>query len=67
MSFLKNFLSRREPHDYSNKTYEQQHYASSNPTNTGDNGRWDYKRFNDELFYADGILSYSDNISDDIS
>ena len=53
--------------DYSNKEYEQQHYASSNPTNTGDNGRWDYKRFNDELFYADGILSYSDNINSDIS
>ena len=29
--------------DYSNKTYEQQHYASSNPTNTGDNGRWDLR------------------------
>ena len=57
----------RASYDYSNKTYEQQHAATSNPTNTGDNGRWDYKRINDELFYADGILNYTDDLSDDIS
>jgi TonB-linked SusC/RagA family outer membrane protein len=57
----------RASYDYSNKTYEQQHAATSNPTNTGDNGRWDYKRLNDELFYADGILNYTDNLTDDIS
>jgi TonB-linked SusC/RagA family outer membrane protein len=57
----------RASYDYSNKTYEQQHAASSNPTNTGDNGRWDYRRLNDELFYTDGILSFNDNLTDDLS
>ena len=53
--------------DYSTKEFEQQHAASSNPTNTGDNGRWDYKKFNDELFYTDAILTYNDNLFESLS
>ena len=28
---------------------------------------WDYAKFTDELFYTDGILTYSDNLTEDIS
>ncbi len=54
----------RASYDFSNKSYEQRHAAGSNATNTGTNGRWDYKKFNDELFYSDGILSFKDNYGD---
>jgi len=54
----------RASYDFSNKSYEQRHAAGSNATNTGTNGRWDYKKFNDELFYSDGILSFADNYGD---
>lgn len=60
-------LQVRASYDYSNKQYEQQHAASSNQTNTGPNGTWNYQRFNDELFYSDAILSFNDNITDDLS
>ncbi|MEK9604165.1 MAG: SusC/RagA family TonB-linked outer membrane protein [Flavobacteriaceae bacterium] len=61
-----NFQARAS-YDFSNKSYEQRHAATSNPTNTGANGRWDYRRFNDELFYADGIFTYNGQFTDDIS
>ena len=54
----------RASYDFSNKSYEQRHAAGSNATNTGTNGRWDYKKFNDELFYSDAILSFNDNYGD---
>ena len=54
----------RASYDFSNKSYEQQHAAGSNATNTGNNGRWDYKKFNDELFYSDAILTFQDNYGD---
>lgn len=60
-------LQARASYDYSNKEFEQKHHASSNPTNVGDNGRWDYRNFNDELFYTDAILTYNDNLFDDLS
>jgi len=57
----------RASYDFSNKSYEQQHAATSNATNTGANGRWDYKRFNDELFYSDGIFTFNDELGDNLS
>ena len=57
-------LKARASYDFSNKSYEQQHAAGSNATNTGNNGRWDYKKFNDELFYSDAILTFQDNYGD---
>ena len=57
-------LKARASYDFANKSYEQQHAAGSNQTNTGSNGRWDYKKFNDELFYSDAILSFNDNYGD---
>jgi len=57
----------RVSYDFSNKSYEQQHAATSNATNTGSNGRWDYKRFNDELFYSDALLTFNDQLTDAIS
>jgi TonB-linked SusC/RagA family outer membrane protein len=57
----------RASYDFSNKSYEQQHAAGSNPTNTGSNGRWDYKQFTDELFYTDAIFTYNNDFSDDLT
>ena len=57
----------RASYDFSNKSYEQQHAAGSNPTNTGSNGRWDYAQFTDELFYSDAIFTYNNDFSDDLT
>ena len=57
----------RASYDFSNKSYEQQHAAGSNPTNTGSNGRWDYRQFTDELFYSDAIFTYNNDFSDDLT
>ncbi len=57
----------RASYDYASKSFEQQHAATSNATNTGTNGRWEYRKYDDQLFYADGIFTFSDNLTDDIS
>jgi TonB-linked SusC/RagA family outer membrane protein len=57
----------RASYDFSDKLNEQRHDANSNPTNVSPNGKWDYAKFTDELFYTDGILTYSDNITEDIT
>ncbi len=53
-------LSARGNYDFSLKKYEQQHHAGSNTTNTAPNGRWQYKRYTDELIYCDAMLKYDD-------
>ena len=57
----------RASYDFSSKSYEQQHAAGSNPTNTGSNGRWDYQQFTDELFYTDAIFTYNDDLTEDLT
>ena len=57
----------RASYDFSNKSNEQRHAANSNPTNVSPNGKWEYQKFTDELFYTDAILTYNENITEDIS
>ena len=57
-------FSVRGNYDYADKTYDQQHSATSNTTNVGPNGNWEYRKYTDELAYTDGILRYSDNWGD---
>jgi len=57
----------RASFDFANKVNEQRHAAYSNPTNVSPNGRWDYAKFTDELFYTDAILNYSENITEDLT
>ncbi len=54
----------RGNYDYAEKSFEQQHAAGSNRSNVHENGRWDYRKYNDELIYTDGILSYNDKFGD---
>ena len=51
-------FTARGNYDFSLKSYEQQHYAGSNTTNTAPNGRWQYRKFTDELIYGDAIFKY---------
>ncbi len=53
-------FSVRGNYDYAIKSYEQKHYAGSNTTNTHENGRWYFEKYNDEMIYGDGILKYND-------
>ncbi len=48
----------RASYDYAEKSYEQKFYAGGNSTNISENGRWSYKKYNDELIYTDGIFTY---------
>lgn len=48
--------------DYAVKTHEQQHAAGSNATNVSQNGRWYYHKFDDQLLYVDGILTYQKSL-----
>ena len=57
----------RASYDFSSKLNEQRHAANSNPTNVSPNGKWEYAKYTDELFYTDGILTYNDNITEDIT
>ena len=57
----------RASYDFSSKSNEQRHAANSNPTNVSPNGKWEYQKFTDELFYTDAILTYNENITEDIS
>ncbi len=44
--------------DYAVKSHEQQHAAGSNATNVSTNGRWYFRKFDDQLLYTDGIFTY---------
>ena len=57
----------RASYDYTDRKNEQKHSAGSNTTNVGPNGRYDYRRVSDDLFYTDGIITYNDQISEDFS
>ena len=57
----------RASFDFANKVNEQRHAAYSNPTNVSPEGRWDYAKYTDELFYTDAILNYSENITEDLT
>jgi len=54
----------RGSYDYAEKSYEQKFYAGGNSTNISQNGRWNYKKYNDELLYADGIFTYQNKFGD---
>ncbi len=54
----------RGSYDYAEKSYEQKFYAGGNSTNISQNGRWSYKKYNDELIYTDGIFTYQDKFGD---
>lgn len=57
-------LQLRGNYDFALKTFEQQHAAGSNTTNTHRNGRWEYNRFTDNLMYTDAILNYTKTFGD---
>ncbi|AWW00701.1 SusC/RagA family TonB-linked outer membrane protein [Arcticibacterium luteifluviistationis] len=57
----------RGNYDYANKLFEQQHAATSNATNVHPNGAWDYTKYDDQLAYADAILTYNTDITKDLS
>lgn len=54
----------RGSYDYTEKSYEQKFYAGGNPTNISENGRWNYKKYNDMMMYTDGIFTYNDKFGD---
>ncbi|WP_423129405.1 SusC/RagA family TonB-linked outer membrane protein [Gaoshiqia sp. Z1-71] len=54
----------RGSYDYAQKSYEQKFYAGGNSTNISENGRWNYKKYNDELIYTDGIFTYQNTFGD---
>ena len=45
--------------DYADKKFEQKFYAGGNTTNIDENGAWNYKKYYDKKYYADGIFTYS--------
>ncbi len=57
----------RGNYDYAVRSYEQQHAAGSNSTNVGKNGAWEYRKFADQLAYADAILTYDTTFGEDFS
>lgn len=54
----------RGSYDYAEKSFEQQFYAGGNGTNISENGRWSYKKYDDELIYTDGIFTYQNKFGD---
>ncbi|MBL7965948.1 MAG: SusC/RagA family TonB-linked outer membrane protein [Prolixibacteraceae bacterium] len=54
----------RGSYDYAEKSYEQRFYAGGNGTNISENGRWSYKKFDDELIYTDGIFTYQNKFGE---
>lgn len=54
----------RGNYDFAYRTFEQQHAAGSNMTNTHRNGRWDYQQTTDNLMYTDAILTYFTDFND---
>jgi TonB-linked SusC/RagA family outer membrane protein len=60
-------LQVRGNYDYATKEFEQQHAATSNSTNVHPNGAWDYNNYDDQLAYADAILTYNTYITKDLS
>jgi TonB-linked SusC/RagA family outer membrane protein len=57
----------RGNYDYAAKQFEQQHAATSNSTNVHPNGGWDYSNYDDQLAYADAILTYNTDLTKDLS
>uniref|UniRef100_UPI003217474A SusC/RagA family TonB-linked outer membrane protein n=1 Tax=uncultured Draconibacterium sp. TaxID=1573823 RepID=UPI003217474A len=55
-------LQARGSYDYTDKLFEQKHWATSNLTNAHENGRWEYEKYNDRLIYLDALLSYNKDI-----
>ncbi|MEZ4970507.1 MAG: SusC/RagA family TonB-linked outer membrane protein [Flavobacteriaceae bacterium] len=60
-------LQVRGNYDYAAKEQEQQHAATSNETNVHRNGAWNYRKYDDQLGYADVILSYDTNFGEGFS
>ncbi|SOE22359.1 TonB-linked outer membrane protein, SusC/RagA family [Spirosomataceae bacterium TFI 002] len=60
-------LQVRGNYDYAARQFEQQHAATSNSTNVHPNGAWDYTNYDDQLAYADAILTYNTDITKDLS
>jgi len=54
----------RGSYDYAEKSYEQRFYAGGNGTNISENGRWSYKKYDDELIYTDGLFTYQNKFGD---
>ncbi|MCG2459309.1 SusC/RagA family TonB-linked outer membrane protein [Flavobacteriaceae bacterium F89] len=57
----------RGSYDYAVRGYEQQHAAGSNSTNVAPNGAWNYSKYDDQLAYADAILTYDTTFGEDFS
>lgn len=60
-------LQVRGTYDYASKTFEQQHAATSNPTNVNEKGSWDYYKYEDDLMYTDAILTYNTDLNEDFN
>lgn len=50
--------------DFADKLNETQYASGGNTTNVHPNGRWDYRKVTDELYYTDAILKYNDKFGD---
>lgn len=50
--------------DFADKLSETQYQSGGNTTNIAPTGRWDYRKYTDQLTYTDAILSYNDNFGD---
>ncbi len=67
-NILKNLtLQVRGNYDYASKQFEQQHAATSNSTNVHPNGAWDFNKYEDQLAYADAILTYNTDLTSQLS
>jgi TonB-linked SusC/RagA family outer membrane protein len=54
----------RGSYDYAQKSYDQQFYAGGNSTNVSENGRWNYKKYDDQQIYTDGMFTYQNTFGD---
>ena len=57
-------LQLRGNYDFASKTFEQQHAAGSNSTNTHANGRLEYTDYKDNLMYTDALFTYTNTFGD---
>ena len=53
----------RLSYDFAEKSYEQKFFAGSNPINVSGNGRWSYKKYNDEQTFSDGMFTYQNKFN----
>lgn len=53
----------RGNYDYAVKSNEERDAAGSNNTNVGKNGAWNYKKYDDQLKYADGLFTFDKKFS----